>query len=100
VESALAGLPDVRRIRSVNQLGVSQVTVEFEPDADYYRSRQLLGERVSSIAAQLPHGTDAPLISSLTGRLNEVFEFTLEAEPGTADLMALRDLAEFDVRNR
>jgi heavy metal efflux system protein len=100
LESALAGLPDVRRIRSTNQLGVSQVTVEFEPNADYYRSRQLIAERVSSVAPQLPHGTDAPLISSLTGRLNEIFEFTLEAEPGAADLMALRDSAEFDVRNR
>ena len=39
-------------------------------------------------------------ISSLTGRLNEIFEFTLEAEPGTADLMALRDLAESEVNNR
>ena len=30
MEVALAGLPDVRRIRSSSQLGVSQVTVEFE----------------------------------------------------------------------
>jgi cobalt-zinc-cadmium resistance protein CzcA len=32
--------------------------------------------------------------------LNEIFEFTLEAQPGTVDLMTLRDLSEFDVRNR
>ncbi len=100
IEVALAGLPDVRRIRSVSQLGVSQVTVEFEPDADYYRARQFVAERVAQAAAQLPPGTDAPLISSLTGRLNEIFEFTLEAQPGAADLMTLRDIAEFEVRNR
>jgi len=100
LEAALAGLPEVRRIRSSSQLGVSQVTIEFEPEADYYRSRQFVAERVGQIGSQLPLGTDAPLISSLTGRLNEIFEFTLEAEPGTADLMTLRDLAEFDVRNR
>jgi cobalt-zinc-cadmium resistance protein CzcA len=100
LEVALAGLPDVRRIRSKNQLGVSQVTVEFEPDADYYRSRQFVAERVSQVAPHLPAGTDAPLLSSLTGRLNEILEFTLEAEPGAADLMTLRDLAEFEVRNR
>lgn len=100
VEAALAGLPEVRRIRSNSQLGVTQVTIEFEPEADYYRARQFVAERVGQIGAQLPPGTDAPLISSLTGRLNEIFEFTLEAEPGTADLMTLRDLAEFDVRNR
>ncbi len=100
MESALAGLPNVRRIRSNNQLGVSQITIEFEPDADYYRSRQFVAERVSQAASELPPGTDAPLVSSLTGRLNEIFEFTLEAEPGAADLMSLRDLAEFDVKNR
>ena len=100
LEVALAGLPDVRRIRSNSQLGVVQVTVEFEPEADYYRSRQFVAERVTQAAGQLPQGTDAPMISSLTGRLNEIFEFTLEAEPGQADLMTLRDLAEFEVKNR
>jgi heavy metal efflux system protein len=100
LEVALAGLPDVRRVRSTSQLGVAQVTIEFDPSADYYRSRQFVAERVAQAAGQLPTGTDPPLISSLTGRLNEIFEFTLEAEPGTADLMSLRDLAEFEVTNR
>jgi cobalt-zinc-cadmium resistance protein CzcA len=92
-------LPDVRRIRSNSELGVTQITIEFEPDADYYRSRQFIAERVAQAGSQLPPGTDPPLISSLTGRLNEIFEFTLEAQPGTVDLMTLRDLSEFDVRN-
>jgi heavy metal efflux system protein len=100
MEASLAGLPDVKRIRSNSQLGVTQVTIEFQPDADYYRSRQFVAERLGQAGNQLPPGTDAPLISSVTGRLNEIFEFTLEAEPGAADLMTLRDLAEFDVRNR
>jgi cobalt-zinc-cadmium resistance protein CzcA len=100
METALAGLPEVRRIRSSSQLGVSQVTVEFEADSDYYRARQLVAERVSQAAPSLPPGTDAPLLSSLTGRLNEILEFTLEAETGAVDLMALRDLAEFEVKNR
>jgi cobalt-zinc-cadmium resistance protein CzcA len=99
-EAALAGLPDVRRVRSNSQLGVSQITIEFEPSADYYRSRQFVAERVGQAAAQLPPGTEPPLISSLTGRLNEIFEFTLEADAGAADLMTLRDLAEFEVNNR
>ncbi|MEO6119066.1 MAG: efflux RND transporter permease subunit [Terriglobales bacterium] len=100
IEVALAGLPDVRRVRSSSQLGVSQITVEFESEADYYRSRQFVAERITQVGSQLPLGTDPPLISSLTGRLNEIFEFTLEAESGTADLMQLRDLGEFEIRNR
>src|SRR5687767_1274041 len=100
LEVALAGLPDVRRVRSNSQLGVAQVTIEFDPNTDYYRSRQFVAERVAQVSGQLPAGTDPPLISSLTGRLNEIFEFTLEAEPGAADLMTLRDLAEFEAKNR
>ncbi len=99
MESSLAGLPDIRRIRSSSQPGVTQITVEFEPDADYYLSRQLVAERVGQMS-QLPPGTEPPLLSSLTGRLNEIFEFTLEADEGSVDLMTLRDLAEFEVRNR
>src|SRR4029079_5450874 len=100
IETALAGLPEVRSVRSTSQLGVTQVRVEFEPDADYYRARQLVGERINQVARDLPPGTDAPLVSSLTGRLNEIRELRLEAEPGAADPMALRDLAELEVRNR
>jgi cobalt-zinc-cadmium resistance protein CzcA len=99
-EVELAGLPDVRRVRSTSQLGVAQITVEFQPNADYYRSRQFVAERVAQASGQVPPGTEPPLISSLTGRLNEIFEFTLESAPGAADLMTLRDLAEFEVKNR
>ncbi|MET0389100.1 MAG: efflux RND transporter permease subunit [Polyangiales bacterium] len=100
MESALSGLPDIRRIRSTSQLGVSQITVEFEPDADYYRSRQFVAERMQQVAPSLPPGTEPPLLSSLTGRLNEVVELSLEATPFASDLMSLRDLAEFEIRNR
>ncbi|HEX2831474.1 MAG TPA: efflux RND transporter permease subunit [Thermoanaerobaculia bacterium] len=100
MEVALNGLPGVRRVRSNSQLGVASTTIEFVPDADYYRSRQFVAERVAQVSAELPPGTEAPLVSSLTGRLNEVFEFTLEAKPGVMDAMSLRDLAEFEVKNR
>jgi cobalt-zinc-cadmium resistance protein CzcA len=100
VENALAGLPGVRRIRSNSQLGVTQVTIEFEPDTDYFRARQFVAERVQQVSAQLPPGSEPPLISSLTGRLNEVIELSLIAETGKADLMQLRDLAEFELQSR
>jgi len=97
IESSLNGLPGVRRIRSTTQLGVSQVTVEFESDMDYWRARQLVSERLAQILAQLPAGTRPPLLSSLTNRLNEVYEYLVE---GNVDPMLLRDIAEFDLRYR
>lgn len=97
-ETALSGLPSVRRVRSTSTLGVVQITIEFLPDADYARSRQFVAERLGQV--ELPPGTDAPLLSGVTGRLNEIFELTIEADPGTADLMTLRDLAENEIKNR
>jgi cobalt-zinc-cadmium resistance protein CzcA len=98
IETALSGLPNVRRVRSQSSLGVAQVTIEFETDADYSKSRQFVAERLSQV--ELPPGTDEPLLSSLTGRLNEIYEITIEATPGSADLMTLRDLAENEIKNR
>src|SRR5215218_1713617 len=49
LESSLNGLPGVRRIRSVTQQGVSQVTVEFDSDVDYWRARQLVTERLAQV---------------------------------------------------
>jgi cobalt-zinc-cadmium resistance protein CzcA len=97
-ETALSGLPHVRRVRSSSTLGVVQVTIEFEPDADYARSRQFVAERLPQV--ELPPGSEPPLLSGVTGRLNEIFEITVEARPGVADLMTLRDLAENEIKNR
>lgn len=100
IETALAGVPGVRRVRSYTQAGVAQIIVDFEPEWDYYRARQLVGERLTQATATLPPGTEPPLLSGVTSRLNEVMELALSAEPGKIDLMTLRDLAEFEVRNR
>jgi cobalt-zinc-cadmium resistance protein CzcA len=105
VETAMSGLAGVKRVRSTSTSGVVQVSVEFDADADYWRSRQLVAEHLGALAHELPPGSDAPLLSSLTGRLNEVLEFTLEVgadAPGATplDAMALRDLAEGPVKNR
>ncbi len=100
IEAALAGLPGTRRVRSVSQLGVTQVSIELEPDVDYTRARQLVSERVAQVTSALPPGTDPPLLSSLAGRLDEVIELTIETTSGAIDLMTLRDLAEHEVRTR
>jgi cobalt-zinc-cadmium resistance protein CzcA len=100
IEAALAGLPGTRRVRSVSQLGVTQVSIELEPDVDYTRARQLVSERLAQVSGALPPGTEPPLLSSLAGRLDEVIELTIETTSGAIDLMTLRDLAEHEVRTR
>ncbi len=100
LETALNGLPGVRKVRTLCAVGIAQVTVEFEPDTDYLRARQFVSEKVNQVAAGFPPSIEAPLISSVAVRLNEVMELSLEAQPGKADLMTLRDLGEFEVGRR
>lgn len=101
LERAMAGLPNLRRVRSVCQAGVVQTTVELDPDADYYRARQLVGERVTLARAVLPEGLEPPLVSGVSARLNEVIELIVESEAdGDEARLRIRDFAEVDLRRR
>ncbi len=91
VEQAMLGLPGVRRVTSTLQPGVAQIVVAFEADADPWRSRQLVGERLAALVGEFPEGTGAPIVTSAAGRLQEIQELVLEGP--AIDPMVLRDHA-------
>ena len=84
-EQALQGLPDVRRVVSIVQPGIVQVVVAFEPGADPFRSRLQVAERIASVSGSFPEGTDAPLLTSAAGRLQEIQELVLEGPVDRSD---------------
>ena len=90
VESALGGLPGLVRQRSLSRYGISSVTALFDDDLDPYRARQLVSERLSGVASELPAGVDPPELAPLTGGLGEIFHFTLSSSQRThAELLEL-----------
>jgi cobalt-zinc-cadmium resistance protein CzcA len=91
VEQAMLGLPGVRRVTSTLQPGLAQVVVSFDSGSDPWRARQLVGEKLAGLAAAFPEGTDAPLVTSAAGRLQEIQELVLEGP--AIDPMVLRDHA-------
>jgi len=95
MESAMNGLPGVRRIRSQTSQGLSSVVVEFDIETEFWRARQFVTERMGQVTAQLPPGTEAPTLSSATTRLAEVYEYAVE---GDLPLTELRELAEWQIR--
>lgn len=95
MESAMNGLPGVRRIRSQTSQGLSSVVVEFDIETEFWRARQFVTERMSQVAAQLPPGTEPPTLSSATTRLAEVYELAME---GDLPLTEIREIAEWQVR--
>ncbi len=99
VETAVNGLPGVRRVRSASATGLSLVWVEFDWGSDLYRARQLVSERLSAVRDQLPDNAHAEItpITSITG---EIMLLALSSPDATVGPLDLRALAEFDLRNR
>ena len=56
IEAELAGIQSVSEIRSITKYGLSQVNVIFDDSMDVYFARQLIAERLQSVAATLPEG--------------------------------------------
>ncbi|MGG6462512.1 efflux RND transporter permease subunit [Solilutibacter silvestris] len=102
VESALAGLPKVKEIRSVSLFGLSYVSVYFADDMDIYFARQLVGERLQEIGDRLPQGYGKPAMGPNTSGLGQVYWYTVERAPGVGKQqvsdMDLRTWQEWTVR--
>jgi CzcA family heavy metal efflux pump len=99
IESAVNGLPGVRRVRSASAISLSIVWVEFEWGADLHRARQLVAERLDAARRDLPEAVKPEIapISSITG---EVMLIALSSPDGQVGPLELRGFAEFELRNR
>jgi Cu/Ag efflux pump CusA len=62
IENALNGVPFVKTIRSKSVLGLSSVRLIFQPNTDLLIARQLVQERLATVAATLPMIARPPTI--------------------------------------
>ncbi len=91
MELELLGLPGVTSVRSTSKLGLSQVVVVFEDDADVYQARGLVFERLMRAGESLPEGIE-PEMGPISTGLGEVFQYTLESDNHDAtELRSLQD---------
>lgn len=98
VELAMFGLPDLEQIRSVSKFGLSQVTVIFEEGTDIYFARQQVQERLQAAREEIPEGYGTPEMGPISSGLGEIFQYTIEAEPGSGvDATELRTLQDWVV---
>ncbi|HNJ04566.1 MAG TPA: efflux RND transporter permease subunit, partial [Leptospiraceae bacterium] len=99
IESALLGGPGIGNVRSQSNRGLAQVHVEFEAGSDIYRCRQIVKERIDSIASTLPRGTQIRLgpISSIMG---EILLVGITSKDGKNSPGDLRTFADWTVRKQ
>lgn len=105
IEMILNGVPGVDQVRSITRYGLSQVTVVFKEGTDVFRARQLITERLATLEAALPPGSE-PTLAPITTGLGEIYFYVVEAdkilegEARIAQLRELRTLQTWTIRPR
>ena len=99
IESAVNGMPGMRKLRSSSSLGLSIVWAEFDWGEDIWRARQQVAERLSAVKEVLPPGAHAEIapVTSITG---EVMLLSVASPDGSRSPKELRSFAEFELTNR
>lgn len=98
LETSINGATNIRRVRSSSSAGISIVWVEFEWNTDIFKARQIVSEKIGTIAESLPEGVGNPTMAPQSSIMGEVMFISLTADSTSA--MDLRSIADWTVRPR
>lgn len=99
LENALMGVTGVTRLRSINDVSLSLIFLEFDWGTDIYQARQFVQERLTGTTETLPEGASPYMtpVASLMG--NIMLVGLVDPSAGTSP-RDLRTLADWEVARR
>ena len=100
IEAAVNGATGIRRVRSTSSPGFSVVWVEFDWNTDVYLARQMVSERLTAVASELPAGVNAPVLGPQASILGEMMIIGLTSPGDSVGMMELRTIADRTIRPR
>jgi len=77
IEIGMTGLPGMTEMRSLNEPGLSLITLVFTDETNVYFARQIVGERMSEVRDRLPEGI-FPVLGPVSTALGEIYQYTLD----------------------
>ncbi|MDR0683057.1 MAG: CusA/CzcA family heavy metal efflux RND transporter [Dysgonamonadaceae bacterium] len=95
IETAVNGTTNVRRVRSSSMLGYSFVWVEFDWGTDIFKARQIVSEKMVTLAGTMPEDI-RPILAPQSSVMGEILFIGLQSDSISG--MDLRTLAEQVVR--
>ena len=98
IEVAMNGLPNLERIRSVSNFGLSVVNIYFKDGTDIYFARQLVNERLQEAKEQIPEGFGEPQMGPISTGMGLILFYYLEDETGQYSLTDLRTIQDWLIK--
>jgi len=97
IETAVNGATGVRRVRSSIAQGIAVVWVEFDWGTDIFRARQIVTEKLQTVAGSLPEGLPPPILAPVSSIMGEIMMVGLT---GPQSPQELRGTADWVLRRR
>ncbi|MDA1043636.1 MAG: efflux RND transporter permease subunit [Verrucomicrobia bacterium] len=99
LENTLMGVTGVNRLRSVNDISLSLIFVEFDWGTDIYKARQFVQERLNGVGEVLPEGV-TPYMTPVASLMGDIMLIGLRDPTHKTAPQELRVLADWVVGRR
>jgi cobalt-zinc-cadmium resistance protein CzcA len=98
IEVAMNGLPNIEKIRSLSNFGLSVVNIYFEDETDIYFARQMVNERIQQAREKIPNGFSDPVMGPISTGMGLILFYYLDDETGKYSLEELRTIQDWLVK--